>query len=239
VQWASAAAGDYTFTQAPSIRVIAAILRWDAAFIKARAPEAIRSDDRPGAAADNVFWSANLSEAGHFIHGFESVWLPASLLRAGQRHKVTDALLAAARHSTVELHFQKGLAGGAEAAIAATRDTSTNPAVINAFALAIIASEGPPAFPGLAGHEPDLAGARKSARDVGNAMDELKKVAPHGGSYVAESNFFEHDWQRSYWGPNYARLRGIKRKYDPAGLFFVHHGLGSEEWSADGFTRLA
>ena len=23
-----------------------------------------------------------------------------------------------------------------------------------------------------------------------------------------------------------------------AGLFFVHHGVGSEEWSADGFTRL-
>jgi hypothetical protein len=23
-----------------------------------------------------------------------------------------------------------------------------------------------------------------------------------------------------------------------AGLFVVHHGVGSEEWSADGFTRL-
>lgn len=239
VQWVSAVAGDYTFTQAPSIRVIPAIHRWDAAFIKARAPEAIRPDDRPGAAADNVFWSANLSEAGHFIHGFESVWLPASLLRAGQRQQVTDALLAAARHSTVELHFQKGLAGGTETAIAATRDTSTNPAVINAFALAIIASEGPPAFPGLVGHEPDLAGARKSARDIDKAMSELKKVAPRSGSYVAESNFFERDWQRSYWGPNYGRLRAIKRNYDPSGLFFVHHGVGSEEWSADGFTRLA
>jgi len=29
----------------------------------------------------------------------------------------------------------------------------------------------------------------------------------------------------------------VKRKYDPDGLFFVHHGVGSEEWSADGFTR--
>ena len=25
----------------------------------------------------------------------------------------------------------------------------------------------------------------------------------------------------------------------PTGLFFVHHGVGSEEWSANGFTRLA
>jgi hypothetical protein len=29
----------------------------------------------------------------------------------------------------------------------------------------------------------------------------------------------------------------VKRRYDPGGLFFVHHGVGSEEWSADGFIR--
>jgi len=38
---------------------------------------------------------------------------------------------------------------------------------------------------------------------------------------------------------NYARLLETKKRYDPAGLFFVHHGIGSEDWSADGFTRLA
>jgi hypothetical protein len=30
----------------------------------------------------------------------------------------------------------------------------------------------------------------------------------------------------------------VKKKYDPEGLFFVHHGVGSEEWSPDGFTRM-
>jgi FAD/FMN-containing dehydrogenase len=68
-------------------------------------------------------------------------------------------------------------------------------------------------------------------------MDELRTLAPDGGSYVSESDFFEKDWQHSYWGSNYARLASIKRKYDPTGLFFVHNGVGSEEWSADGFTR--
>ncbi|HTG18895.1 MAG TPA: BBE domain-containing protein [Reyranella sp.] len=38
---------------------------------------------------------------------------------------------------------------------------------------------------------------------------------------------------------NYARLLAVKTKYDPSGLFFVHHGVGSEAWSADGFTKLA
>ena len=34
------------------------------------------------------------------------------------------------------------------------------------------------------------------------------------------------------------RLRAIKDKYDSAGLFFLHHGVGSEDWSADGFTQV-
>jgi hypothetical protein len=69
-------------------------------------------------------------------------------------------------------------------------------------------------------------------------MNEVRKIVPNAGSYVAESDFFEEAWQRSFWGSNYARLLGVKDKYDPSGLFFVHHGVGRERWSADGFTRL-
>jgi hypothetical protein len=69
-------------------------------------------------------------------------------------------------------------------------------------------------------------------------MNELRKIVPSAGSYVSESNFFDEGWKQSYWGANYPKLLGIKEKYDPAGLFFVHHGVGSERWSADGFTRL-
>ena len=69
-------------------------------------------------------------------------------------------------------------------------------------------------------------------------MDELLKVVPSPGSYVSESDFFERSWQQSFWGSNYPRLLAVKQKYDPKGLFFVHHGVGSEEWSSDGFTRL-
>jgi hypothetical protein len=185
-----------------------------------------------------MFWSSNVSEAGHFIHDFESAWLPVSLLQVDRQRELTEALVATARHSTVELHFQKGLAGGTDDAVEAARDTAMNPAVLDAFALAIVASEGPPAYPGLRGHEPDLADARRNAEKVGKAMAALRKVVPDAGSYVAESSYFESDWQKSYWGSNYARLRAIKTKYDPAGLFFVHHGVGSEAWSADGFTKL-
>ena len=61
---------------------------------------------------------------------------------------------------------------------------------------------------------------------------------PAVGSYVSESDFFEKDWQQAFWGSNHARLRAVKEAYDPDGLFFVHHGVGSEDWSADGFTRV-
>jgi len=33
-------------------------------------------------------------------------------------------------------------------------------------------------------------------------------------------------------------LQAVKAKYDPDGLFFVHHGVGSEDWIDDGFTRI-
>ena len=70
-------------------------------------------------------------------------------------------------------------------------------------------------------------------------MAELRKVVPEPASYLAETSYFERDWQKSFWGSNYPRLRRIKDKYDPDGLFFVHHGVGSEDWSADGFEKLS
>jgi len=114
-----------------------------------------------------------------------------------------------------------------------------NQKVLDAFARAIIGAKAPPAYPGLAGHAPDLAADRKSAGAVGSAMALLKRLAPDGGCYFAESNFFEPGWRQAYWGPNYQRLVAVKQKYDPAGLFFVHHGVGSEAWNADGFTRVS
>jgi FAD/FMN-containing dehydrogenase len=116
--------------------------------------------------------------------------------------------------------------------------TSTNPAVLDAFALVIIADGHGLAYPGLPRTAMDLAAAHKDAHDIDLAAAELRKIAPNAGSYVAESNYFNRSWQNEYWGTHYSRLRAIKTKYDPDGPFFVHHGVGSEDWSADGFTRL-
>ena len=38
---------------------------------------------------------------------------------------------------------------------------------------------------------------------------------------------------------NYARFDAVRERYDPDGLFFARHGVGSERWSEDGFDHLA
>jgi len=110
--------------------------------------------------------------------------------------------------------------------------------VTEAFALAIIANGEGPRYPGLPNRPIDLAAARSDARGIDMAAAELARIAPDAGSYVSESNYFNPRWQDAFWGGNTPRLKEIKSRYDPDGLFFVHHGVGSELWSPDGFTRL-
>jgi hypothetical protein len=114
--------------------------------------------------------------------------------------------------------------------------------VIAALGLALIGSFGPPAYPDTPGYEPDLSEAHAEAAKIANAMGELRRVVPEPASYVSESNFFEKDWRRSYWGANHRRLKTAKATYDPDGLFFVHHGVGSEDGATmdlRGVTALA
>jgi FAD/FMN-containing dehydrogenase len=195
-------------------------------------------DHRPGAGPNNAWWKGDGGQVCWFIWSYESLWLPASLLEENAQPRLADALFAGSRYSGVELHFNKGLAGAPPDAIAAAKYTAMNPAVTNAFALAIVADGQGPAYPGIPGHEPSVVPGRKAAERVHQCMNQLRAVAGEAGAYVSESNYFEKGWQQSYWGSNYSRLAEIKRKYDPDGLLFVHNGVGSEQWSADGFTKL-
>jgi len=195
-------------------------------------------DKRPGAGPSNAWWKGNTGEAAWFIWGYESLWLPDSLLENDAQQRLADALFASSRVSSVSLHFNKGLAGAPPEAIARAKDTATNPSVVTAFALVIVADAQGPAYPGIPGHEPSVEEGRKAAARIHQCVDQLRAIVPNPGAYVSESNYFEKGFQQAYWGSNYARLAEIKRKYDPDGLFFVHNGVGSEQWSADGFTKL-
>jgi FAD/FMN-containing dehydrogenase len=235
--WVAASPQDFVIAAEPRIFAGPARKRWDASALKL-IPGVVTADDRPGASADSIFWTGDGREAGVVWYVYQSAWLPQSLLAADQRDKLADALFQAAQPFGVALHFNKGLAGATAEVITAARDTAMNPAVTDAFALVLSAAYEAPAYPGVPGHEPDLAKAKSEAEAVGKSMDEIRKILPHVTSYVWETDFFQPNWQDAFWGENYPRLRAIKMKYDPAGLFFLHHGVGSEDWSADGFTRV-
>lgn len=207
---------------------------WDAEMRKARGNDAMISDPRPGAPATHAWWSGDKDQVGAYLHGYDSVWLPESLLGAAEHARLADALFAASRHCDVGLHFNKGLAGAPSEAIAGARSTSTNPAVLDAFALAIIANGGAPP---VTAQPFDAQTAHADARAVDAASAELRRIVPDAGSYVAESSYFNPSWQQAFWGGNYPRLLAVKTKYDPEGLFFVRHGVGSEAWSDDGFRH--
>lgn len=210
---------------------------WDFAYRKQYFPKSIIPDGRPDAAPGRFWWSGNAGEVGLFLSGYESAWLPERLLRPRERARLVDALVASSRHFRVGLHFNKGLAGATPARRAEARAASIHPSALDAFALAIVAGGQPHSFPGVGGHEPDMTRARMDAKKIAAAMAELRKVAPRAGSYSSEMSYFEKNWRETAWGPHYARLLATKRKYDPTFLFTGHHQVGSEFWSADGFTR--
>jgi FAD/FMN-containing dehydrogenase len=232
-EWITASPNDFAITDAFGANGHGARHMWDT-----EGNPSMTLDSRAGAPKHHGWWKGDQAQVGAYLNGYDSLWLPARLLHEDQGRRLIDALFAGSRYKKIALHINKGLAGATSDAVAATLDTATNPAVTEAFALAIIADGQRGAYPGEPRAAIDLEAARKDARAIDLAAAELRKIAPNAGSYVSESNFFNRNWQRDYWGKNYSRLRAIKTKYDPDGLFFVHHGVGSEDWSADGFTPL-
>ena len=231
----AAAPRDYSVVDPIKIAALPARHWWDPAYLSKNLPAALEHDERHGEPDANIWYRGDAGQAGWFIHGYESAWIPASMLDKDRRGNLNDMLFSASRHWRVALHFNKGLAGAPQDAIAAARDTPMNPAVTEAFALAIIGAGGPPAFPGMPGAGPDLALARRNAASVARAIGVIRNAVPDAGSYVSEAGFTDPDWQRRSFGDNYQRLLDIKDRYDPGGLFTTHHGVGSERWSLDGF----
>jgi FAD/FMN-containing dehydrogenase len=215
---------DYQFSE-PTVIVLDGRQFWDPGFLKTL-PGIVLTDDQPGADQDRIYWAGNREESGQFLHAYASVWLPGSLLEADSQEKLALGLFEASRHWSITLHTNKGLAGAPDAIREQVRaQTATNPDVVDSFALAICGAEGPPAYPGIAGFEPDVDLARGQRARLNAAMAALKGRVPARGSYVSESDYFETDWEQAFWGENHARLQRAKAAYDPDKLFRVHHGV--------------
>ena len=231
IAFANANATDFEGQNSLSAADVPARYLWNAWLLRFFAPSAINFDGRSGASWTDFWWSGDGGQVGAFWHAYTSAWLPATLLEPSNRSLLVEAWFAASRHWGVSFHFNKGLAGAPETAISAARNTAMNPDVLTAFALAIIADRSSPS-----NTVSDLI-ARNRATRVHAAMMALRAAAPDTGAYLNECDYFQENWQQAFWGANYQRLAAVKSRYDPDGLFTVHHGVGSEAWSSDGFTR--
>jgi len=63
-------------------------------------------------------------------------------------------------------------------------------------------------------------------------MVKYESIAPNSGAYLNEASTYEINWKRSFFGSHYDKLKEIKYKYDPQGLFIVLEGVGSDDWDA-------
>ncbi|KAI6144934.1 hypothetical protein BKA82DRAFT_4168424 [Pisolithus tinctorius] len=79
-----------------------------------------------------------------------------------------------------------------------------------------------------------------TAEEISGQIDQLKvwikdmyALTPQAGAYFNEASLFEIDWQYTFFGSHYGKLKEIKDKYDPYRLFVVAEGVGSEEWNEE------
>ena len=69
-------------------------------------------------------------------------------------------------------------------------------------------------------------------------MPKITAITPGSGSYMNEADFRQPNWQSTFFGPNFARLQDIKRKYDPRSAFYILKGVGSDDWTVSASGRM-
>ena len=89
---------------------------------------------------------------------------------------------------------------------------------------------------------PGLTAEQAQDRDITmqTYMQLLRDVSPGAGSYMNEGDPGEPNWQQAFYGANYDKLLGIKKKYDPWNLFWAPTTVGSEGWAVrpvDGYPN--
>ena len=211
---------------------------WDPALLK-QAPGLVISDDRPGAPADNIFWAGNLGRGGRGL-----ARLPIRLAarsrcsQTDQRERLGRRAVRGGEASGRRAAFQQGTCGRDRGRDRRGQGYGDEPGGRRRFRAGDQRRRRTARLSRRSRTRAGRGGRAERGRGRDKAMDEIRKLLPRVGSYVWETDFFQPHWQEAFWGDNYARLLAVKDKYDPDGLFFLHHGVGSEDWSADGFTRL-
>ena len=68
---------------------------------------------------------------------------------------------------------------------------------------------------------------KENAMQATDMLTALRAITLDSGAYYNEAAYYEPNWEQSFWGmENYRKLKSIKQKYDPTGMFRVWNGVG-------------
>ncbi|AXA34315.1 FAD-binding oxidoreductase [Francisella adeliensis] len=197
-------------------------------------PDMVVKNTGPDARDGEYWWASNTGEVFSYWYTYQSWYLPKFLFDKKNIDKTADSLYKASRLANMSISLNKGMSGASKDATELTKQTSMNPEVFNANALVIMSSSSDEPVLG------DTKISKEKKAEVDNiykAMGIIQSLAPNAGNYGNEADYFEKNWQDHFWGSNYNRLLSIKNKYDPNGLFYCHHCVGSEEWQEGGMCK--
>lgn len=64
-----------------------------------------------------------------------------------------------------------------------------------------------------------------------NKVQAMKALAPEMGCYMNEADRNDPDYLKDFYGAHAQKLEGIKRRWDPEGVFYCPTCVGSEQWT--------
>jgi FAD/FMN-containing dehydrogenase len=211
---------------------------FDYHYLKKHHPTFITLDDRKNAPKGQFWWASNSIEIYRYWYAYRSWWLDKTVFDDQHLDTFVSHLFQASRFARVGFHINKGLSGASPEAIQRSSQTSMNPSVYQSPALVIIADGTNQQFMGIKNHAVNTTTAETSKHRIDKAMALIMSLSPNSGAYVNEADFFQKNWQQAFWGKHYKKLLALKKHYDPQGLFYCHHCVGSEYWTENGMCRI-
>lgn len=55
---------------------------------------------------------------------------------------------------------------------------------------------------------------------------------------MGQGDWHDPEWKQAFYGPNYDKLKSIKKKYDPKDIFYATTAVGSDNWVIEAPGRL-
>jgi len=162
--------------------------------------------DAPGSTGNNAVLGSRL--------------IPKALLQdSSSRTKITDAI-ATIKNDTLGRTIIAHLVAGGAPSHAPNNTGAVLPAWREALWHLVLSSAPLP--------DASNSDIEKNFRQVTEVLEPLRQLTPGSGAYMNEADARAPQWKEDFFGENYDRLLGIKKKWDPKALLRCNRCVGSD-----------